>query len=89
MADIVQIGRTHYMDATPVLLGDVLFGYATQIKFARLAIEKSLPHLKQLPLGGTAVGTGLNTPKGYAGLVAAKIAELDQFLEGVVPPGKE
>ncbi len=74
--DVVKIGRTHFMDATPVTLGQELSGYQSQINHGIKAIENSLAHLSELALGGTAVGTGLNTPPGYAENVAAKIAEL-------------
>lgn len=73
---IVKIGRTHLMDATPVTLGQEMSGYAAQLNFGIKAIKHTLPHLSQLALGGTAVGTGINTPKGYAPLVAKKISEL-------------
>ncbi|MBT8232640.1 MAG: class II fumarate hydratase [Saprospiraceae bacterium] len=73
---VVKIGRTHFMDATPVTLGQELSGYVTQLDFGIKAIKYSLKHLAQLALGGTAVGTGLNTPKGYDKLVAKKIAKL-------------
>lgn len=73
---IVKIGRTHLMDATPVTLGQEMSGYAAQLNFGIKAIKHTLPHLSQLALGGTAVGTGINTPKGYAPLVAEKISEL-------------
>ncbi len=76
---VVKIGRTHFMDATPVTLGQELSGYATQLEFGIKAIENSLLHLKQLAIGGTAVGTGLNTPKGYSRLVAKKIASLTKL----------
>ena len=76
---VVKIGRTHFMDATPVTLGQELSGYATQLEFGIKTIENSLSHLKQLALGGTAVGTGLNTPKGYSRLVAKKIASLTKL----------
>ena len=72
--DIVKIGRTHFMDATPLKLGHEFSGYVSQLDHARAAIEHTLPHLAELALGGTAVGTGLNTPEGYATLVAEKIA---------------
>ncbi|MCA9836326.1 MAG: class II fumarate hydratase [Trueperaceae bacterium] len=75
-ASVVKIGRTHLMDATPLTLGQELSGYAAQLRKSIEAIEHSLPHLAELALGGTAVGTGLNTPKGYSEKVAAKIAEL-------------
>lgn len=63
--NIVKIGRTHLMDATPLTLGQEFSGYATQLNFSLKAIKNTLPHLSELALGGTAVGTGLNTPKGY------------------------
>ena len=73
--DIVKIGRTHFMDATPVTLGQEISGYVSQLDHGMAAIKHSLKHLSELALGGTAVGTGLNTPKGYDKLVASKIAE--------------
>ncbi|MDG6897703.1 class II fumarate hydratase [Actinobacillus delphinicola] len=73
--DVVKIGRTHLMDATPLTLGQEFSGYAAQIKFAIEAIKHTLPHLSQLALGGTAVGTGLNTPQGYDVKVAEYIAK--------------
>jgi fumarate hydratase class II len=73
---VVKIGRTHLMDATPLTLGQELSGYAMQIKRSIEALEDSLKHLSELALGGTAVGTGLNTPKGFAPRVAQIIAEL-------------
>ena len=74
--DVVKIGRTHFMDATPVTVGQELSGYVAQLNHGLRAIRNSLPHLAELALGGTAVGTGLNAPKGYDEKVAAKIAEL-------------
>lgn len=74
--NVVKIGRTHFMDATPLTLGQEISGYVAQLDHAQRAIRNTLPHLAELALGGTAVGTGLNTPKGYAELVAQKIAEL-------------
>ncbi|MCF8245709.1 MAG: class II fumarate hydratase [Saprospiraceae bacterium] len=74
--DVVKIGRTHLMDATPLTVGQELSGYAAQLDHGLRAIKNTLPHLAELALGGTAVGTGLNTPKGYAPAVAKKIAEL-------------
>lgn len=74
--DVVKIGRTHFMDATPVTLGQEIGGYASQVNHSIRAIRNSLAHLSELALGGTAVGTGLNTPKGYAEMVAAEIADL-------------
>ena len=73
--DVVKIGRTHLMDATPLTLGQEFSGYVTQLNFGLKALRNSLEHLSQLALGGTAVGTGLNTPKGYDVLVAKFIAE--------------
>ena len=73
--DVVKIGRTHLMDATPLTVGQELSGYAAQLKKGREALDGSLNHLRELALGGTAVGTGLNTPKGFAERVAQKIAE--------------
>lgn len=74
--DIVKIGRTHWMDATPLTLGQEFSGYASQVKHGIRELENSLPHLLELALGGTAVGTGINSPKGYAKRVAGVIAEL-------------
>lgn len=74
--DVIKIGRTHFMDATPLTLGQEFSGYFTQVDHSIEAIEHTLEHLKELALGGTAVGTGLNTPDGYDTLVAKKIAEL-------------
>jgi fumarate hydratase class II len=74
--NVVKIGRTHLMDATPLTLGQELSGYATQLKKSLEAIKNTLPHLAELALGGTAVGTGLNAPKGFAENVAGKIATL-------------
>jgi fumarate hydratase class II len=73
--DVVKIGRTHLMDATPLTLGQEFSGYVAQLDFGLKALENSLTHLSQLALGGTAVGTGLNTPAGYDVLVAKYIAE--------------
>ncbi len=72
--DVVKIGRTHFMDATPLTLGNEFSGYVSQLDHAIKAVEHTLPHLAELALGGTAVGTGLNTPAGYATRVAEKIA---------------
>jgi fumarate hydratase, class II len=77
--NVVKIGRTHFMDATPLTLGQEFSGYAAQLSHGIRAIENTLPHLSELALGGTAVGTGLNTPPGYAEKVAKKIAELTQL----------
>ncbi len=74
MAGVVKIGRTHLMDATPLTLGQEFSGYAAQLAFGIKAIENTLPHLSELALGGTAVGTGLNTPKNYDVTVARYIA---------------
>jgi fumarate hydratase class II len=71
---IVKIGRTHWMDATPLTLGQEFSGYVSQIEHGLRAIKNTFPHLSELALGGTAVGTGINTPKGYDVLVAKKIA---------------
>src|ERR1043165_5661658 len=73
---IVKIGRTHFMDATPLTLGQEISGYVSQLDHGLRAIKNTLLHLSELALGGTAVGTGINTPKGYSEKVAAKIAEL-------------
>jgi fumarate hydratase class II len=72
---IVKVGRTHFMDATPLTLGQEFGGYAQQITNSIRAIKNALEMVKELALGGTAVGTGLNTPKGYDVLVAKKIAD--------------
>lgn len=77
--DVVKIGRTHWMDATPLTLGQEFSAYVSQFNFALKTIKNSLAHLSQLALGGTAVGTGINTPKGYSELVAKKIANLTGF----------
>lgn len=76
MMDIVKIGRTHWMDATPLTLGQEFSGYVSQLDHGLSALKNTLPHLSELALGGTAVGTGLNTPKGYDVEVAAQIAKL-------------
>jgi len=73
--NIVKIGRTHCMDATPVTLGQELSGYVSQLDHGLAAIKNTLKHLSEIALGGTAVGTGLNTPKGYAKRVANVISE--------------
>ncbi|WP_407482342.1 class II fumarate hydratase [Elizabethkingia meningoseptica] len=72
---IVKIGRTHLMDATPLTLGQEFSGYAAQLDFGIKALKNTLPHLSELALGGTAVGTGLNTPQGYDVKVAEYIAK--------------
>ncbi|TAM95707.1 MAG: class II fumarate hydratase [Chitinophagaceae bacterium] len=76
---VVKIGRTHFMDATPLTLGQEISGYAAQLTHGIRAIKNTLPHLSELALGGTAVGTGINTPPDYAKNVAKKIAELTQL----------
>jgi len=73
--NVVKIGRTHWMDATPLTLGQEFSGYVSQLDHGIRAIKHTLAHLSELALGGTAVGTGINTPKGYSELVAKKIAE--------------
>jgi fumarate hydratase class II len=73
--DVVKIGRTHLMDATPLTLGQEFSGYVSQLDHGLKALDNTLAHLSELALGGTAVGTGFNTPDGYAELVAKKIAE--------------
>jgi len=73
--DVVKIGRTHLMDATPLTLGQEFSGYVSQLDHGLKALKNTLAHLSELALGGTAVGTGLNTPAGYDVLVAKKIAE--------------
>src|SRR5690606_23738056 len=77
--NVVKIGRTHLMDATPLTLGQELSGFVSQLDHGIAAIQNSLKHLSELALGGTAVGTGLNTPQGYTKLVAQKIAEISGF----------
>jgi len=77
--DVVKIGRTHFMDATPLTLGQEFSGYVSQLDHGLTALENTLPHLQELALGGTAVGTGLNTPKGYADKVAEYIADFTQL----------
>jgi len=76
MNNVVKIGRTHWMDATPLTLGQEFSGYVSQLDHGIRALENTLPHLAELALGGTAVGTGLNAPKGYAEKVAGTIASL-------------
>jgi fumarate hydratase, class II len=76
---VVKIGRTHFMDATPVTVGQELSAYVAQLDFGMAAIKNSLKHLSELALGGTAVGTGLNAPKGYDKLVAKHIAKLSGY----------
>ncbi len=74
--DVVKIGRTHLMDATPLTLGQEFSGYVSQLDHGLRALNNSLDHMSELALGGTAVGTGINTPKGYAEKVAETIADL-------------
>lgn len=73
---VVKIGRTHFMDATPLTLGQEFSGYVSQLDHGIRAIRNTLPHLSELALGGTAVGTGINTPDGYSENVARHIANL-------------
>jgi fumarate hydratase, class II len=76
--DIIKIGRTHWMDATPLTLGQEFSGYVSQVDHGVQALKNTLTHLREIALGGTAVGTGLNTPEGYA----QKVAEyVEQFSE--------
>lgn len=84
---IVKIGRTHLMDATPLTLGQEFSGYVAQLEYGIKAIKDTLPHLAELALGGTAVGTGINTPPGYADNVAKEIARLTR-LPFVTAPNK-
>lgn len=77
--DIIKTGRTHFMDATPLSLGQEFSGYVQQIKMSIRAVRNALEAVRELALGGTAVGTGLNSPKGYDVLVAKKIAELTGY----------
>ncbi|MCD4680075.1 MAG: class II fumarate hydratase [Bacteroidales bacterium] len=77
--EYVKTGRTHLMDATPLTLGQEFSGYVSQLDHGLIALKNTLSHLSELALGGTAVGTGLNTPNGYDVLVAEKIAELSGF----------
>ena len=77
--DVVKIGRTHLMDATPLTIGQEFSGYVSQLDHGLKALKNTLSHLGELALGGTAVGTGLNTPKGYDVLVAQKIAEFTKL----------
>jgi fumarate hydratase class II len=74
--NVVKIGRTHFMDATPLTLGQEFSGYVSQLDHGLRAIKNTLPHLAELALGGTAVGTGINTPAGYSENVAKHIAQL-------------
>ncbi|MGS4346705.1 class II fumarate hydratase [Myroides odoratus] len=85
--DVVKIGRTHLMDATPLTLGQEISGYVAQLEHGLKALNHTLPHLAELALGGTAVGTGLNTPKNYDVVVAKHIADFTQ-LPFVTAPNK-
>lgn len=85
--DIVKIGRTHLQDATPLTLGQEISGWVAQLHHGEKHVRDALPHLCELALGGTAVGTGLNAPKGYAEQVAAELAHLTQ-LPFVTAPSK-
>lgn len=78
-ADVVKSGRTHLMDATPITLGQEFSGYAQQIEYGIQRVQSALPRLAELPLGGTAVGTGINTPKGFSSRVIELIAENTGF----------
>lgn len=84
---IVKIGRTHFMDATPLTLGQEFSGYAAQLGYAVKTINNSLPHLRELALGGTAVGTGINTPLGFGAKTAEVISELTG-IQFVTAPNK-
>ena len=77
--DVVKIGRTHLMDATPLTVGQELSGFVAQLNYGLKALRNTLAHLSEVALGGTAVGTGINTPKGYSELVAQKIAEFTGY----------
>ena len=77
--NVVKIGRTHFMDATPLTVGQELSGYVAQLNYGLKAISNTLPHLSELALGGTAVGTGINTPEGYSENVARHIARLTGY----------
>ena len=77
--EVVKIGRTHLMDATPLTLGQEFSGYVSQLDHGLIALENTLAHLSELALGGTAVGTGLNTPEGYDVLVAKYIAKFTEM----------
>jgi fumarate hydratase, class II len=75
-ADLVKSGRTHLMDATPVMLGQEFGGYAATVRYARERLDGVLPRVRELPLGGTAVGTGINTPPGFAARVIEELADV-------------
>jgi fumarate hydratase class II len=74
-AEVVKSGRTHLMDATPVTLGQEFGGYAAQVRYGIERVQSSVPRVAELPLGGTAVGTGINTPPGFSARVIALLAE--------------
>jgi fumarate hydratase class II len=78
-ADVVKSGRTHLMDATPVTLGQEFNGYAAQIRYGVERLTTALPRLAELPLGGTAVGTGINTPPGFSAAVIAEVARVTRL----------
>ena len=77
--NVVKIGRTHLMDATPLTLGQEFSGYASQLNHGLKALKNTLSHLSELALGGTAVGTGINTPEGYSEIVAKYIADFTEL----------
>ncbi len=77
--EVVKIGRTHLMDATPLTVGQEISGYVSQLDHGLKALKNTLAHLSELALGGTAVGTGINTPEGYAPLVAQKMADFTGY----------
>jgi fumarate hydratase class II len=79
MANVIKIGRTHLMDATPIALGQEFSAYVSQLQHGIKALRNTLPHLSELAMGGSAVGTGLNTPGGFAEEVAATIAQLTKL----------
>ncbi|MFD8381833.1 class II fumarate hydratase [Streptomyces sp. NPDC059679] len=78
-ADVVKAGRTHLMDATPVTLGQEFGGYAAQVRYGVERLRAALPRLAELPLGGTAVGTGINTPPGFSAAVIAELARATEL----------
>jgi fumarate hydratase, class II len=82
-AELVKSGRTHLMDATPVMLGQEFGGYAATVRYARERLDGVLPRVRELPLGGTAVGTGINTPPGFAARVIEELAAVtgQEFIE--------
>lgn len=77
--NVVKIGRTHLMDATPLTLGQEFSAYVSQLEHGIVALKNTLPHLSELAIGGTAVGTGINSPEGYTDLVASKIADFTKL----------